>query len=79
VSASVRALDEAYVPFFGAFGAAWDDVMVVRWSVNPLAMLWPEMDAELAGISGGGVPPRVARRPVVIIAAGRAQPGDFLR
>jgi hypothetical protein len=26
-----QALDEAYVPFFGAFGAAWDDAMVARW------------------------------------------------
>jgi hypothetical protein len=34
-------VDEAYVPFFGAFGAAWDDAMVVRWSANPLGMLWP--------------------------------------
>ena len=40
-----EALDEAYVPFFGAFGAAWDDAMVARWSANPLGMLWPEMDA----------------------------------
>jgi hypothetical protein len=40
-------LDEAYVPFFGAFGALWDDAMVARWSANPLAMLWPEMDAQL--------------------------------
>ena len=38
-------LDEAYVPFFGAFGIAWDDAMVARWSANPLGMLWPEMDA----------------------------------
>jgi hypothetical protein len=28
-------LDEAYVPFFGAFGAAWDDGMVAL----PLALL----------------------------------------
>ena len=32
-------LDEAYVPFFGAFGTGWDDAMVVRWSANPLGML----------------------------------------
>jgi hypothetical protein len=31
-----EALDEAYVPFFGAFGAARDDAMVARWSTNPL-------------------------------------------
>ena len=35
-------LDEAYVPFFGAFGVAGDDAMVARWSANPLGMLWPE-------------------------------------
>jgi hypothetical protein len=33
------------VPFFGTFGAAWDDAIVARWSANPLGMLWPEMDA----------------------------------
>jgi hypothetical protein len=32
-------LDEAYVPFFGAFGTAWDDAMIARWSANPLGML----------------------------------------
>jgi hypothetical protein len=31
-------LDEAYVPFFGAFGAPWDDAMVARWSANPLGI-----------------------------------------
>jgi hypothetical protein len=46
-------LDEAYVPFFGSFGIAWDDAMVGRWSANPRAMLWPEMDAALV-VSGGG-------------------------
>jgi hypothetical protein len=40
-------LDEVYVPFFGALGAAWDDAMVARWSVNPVGMLWPEMNAAL--------------------------------
>jgi hypothetical protein len=30
-------LDEAYVPIFGAFGAAWDDGMVAHWSANPSA------------------------------------------
>lgn len=29
--------------FFGAFGAAWDDAMVARWSANPMGMLWPQM------------------------------------
>jgi hypothetical protein len=61
-----------YVPFFGAFGAAWDDAMVARWSANPLGMLWPELDAALvtSGGNGGGDPPAVARRPLVIVAAG---------
>jgi hypothetical protein len=43
------------VPFFGAFGAAWDDGMVDRWSADLLEMLWrssslplPE-DARIAG------------------------------
>jgi hypothetical protein len=70
VTPGSEGLDEAYVPFFGALGAAWDDAMVARWSANSLGMLWPEMDAELAEIGGGGIPPAVARRPVVIIAAG---------
>jgi hypothetical protein len=34
--------DEAYVPFFGAFGAAWDDAMLARWCASPLGTLWPE-------------------------------------
>ena len=37
--------EQVNVPSFGAFGAAWDDAMVARWSANPLGMLWPEMDA----------------------------------
>ena len=69
---SSQALDEAYVPFFGAFGAAWDDAMVARWSAEPLGMLWPERDAAFVALGGndGGSPPAAARRPVVIIAAG---------
>ena len=31
-------LDEAYVPFFGAFRAPWDGAMVARWSANPLGI-----------------------------------------
>jgi hypothetical protein len=62
-------LDEAYVPFFGAFGAAGDDAMVARWSVNPLGMLWPDVHAGFVGSGGGGGPPAGARPPVVIIAA----------
>ena len=67
-----QVLDEAYVPFLGAFGAAWDDAMVARWSANPLGMLWPELDAALvtSGGNGGGDPPAVARRLLVIVAAG---------
>jgi hypothetical protein len=64
-----EALDEAYAPFFGAFGAAWDDAMVARWSANPLGMLWPEIDAPFV-VPGGGGSPAMARRPVVIIATG---------
>jgi hypothetical protein len=65
-----EALDEAYVPLFGAFGAAWDDGMVARWSANPLGMLWPEMDASFVGPGGSGDASAVARRPVVIVVAG---------
>ncbi len=57
------------MPFFGAFGVAWDDAMVARWSANPLGMLWPERDAAFV-TTGGGWPPATVRRPVVIIAAG---------
>jgi hypothetical protein len=53
--AGSQRLDEASVPFFGAFGIAWDDAMVARWSANPLAMLWPEMDVAFV-TSGGGSP-----------------------
>ena len=42
-------LDQAYVPFFGAFGAARDDAMVARWSANPLGMRRSQMDP----VSGG--------------------------
>ncbi len=61
-----QALDEAYVPLFGAFGAAWDDALVARWSADPLGLLWPEQDAALvsAGGDGSGDPPVTARRPV---------------
>ena len=52
----IKVLDEVYVPFFGALGAAWDDAMVARWSVNPVGMLWPEMNAAFV-TSGGGMGP----------------------
>jgi hypothetical protein len=55
---------------FGAFGTAWDDAMVARWSANPLGILWPEMDAALGGPGGGGSPPAATWRPVVIVAVG---------
>jgi hypothetical protein len=47
-----QALDEAYVPFFGTFGAAWNDPMVARCSANPLWMLWPEIDAGSEPVAG---------------------------
>ena len=65
-----EALDEAYVPFFGAFGAAWDDAMVARWSANPLGMLWPDMDAAFIGGGGGGGSPATPRRPMVVTLGG---------
>ena len=59
------------MPFFGVFGAAWDDAMVARWSAHPLGMLWPEMDAAFVTSGGGNAsPPAAARRPVVIVAEG---------
>jgi hypothetical protein len=64
-----EALDQADLPFFGAFGTAWNDAMVRRWSAEPLAMLWPEPDAAIiTGSAGGGPVPQ--RRPVMIVAAG---------
>jgi len=35
----------------GMFGAAWDHVMVAHRGVNPLAVLWPEMDAALVTVT----------------------------
>jgi hypothetical protein len=64
------ALDQAYVPYFGAFGTAWDGAMVARWSANPLGMLWPEIEAAVVTSGGCGGPPFAARRPVVTILAG---------
>jgi hypothetical protein len=59
-----QALDEAYVPFFGAFGAAWDDAMVAHWSANPFGMLWLETDAAFVTSGGENRAPRAAaRRP----------------
>ena len=58
------------MPFFGAFGAAWDDAMVARWSANPFGMLWPEMDAAFVTSGGGNGTPAAVQRLVVIIAAG---------
>ncbi len=59
----------AYVPSFGAFGAAWNDAMVARWSAAPLTMLWPESDAAIAADGDGGGPPVATRRPVVVVVA----------
>ena len=59
-------LGEAYVPFFSAFRTAWNNSMFVRWSANPLGMLWPEIDAALIASNGGSVPPATPRRQVVI-------------
>ena len=68
---SSEALDEAYVPFFGAFGAAWMTPWSPATSFNPLGMLWPEMDDAFV-TSGGenGGPTTVARHSVLIIGAG---------
>ena len=51
---SIEALDEAYVPFFGAFGAAWDDVMVAHWRANPVAMVprWSAITSSTSRIPG---------------------------
>jgi hypothetical protein len=68
----IQGLDQAYVPFFGAFGTAWDDALVARWSADPFGMLWPELDATFVSSGGNGGGPPAARRLVVIIAAGRA-------
>ena len=38
---------------FAAFGAAWDDAMIVGWSANPLGMLWPDTDAAFMSAGGG--------------------------
>jgi hypothetical protein len=46
-----QALDEAYVPFFGAFGTAWDDAMVARWSANPF---WHALAGDGCGVGSGG-------------------------
>jgi hypothetical protein len=42
-----EALDEAHVPFFGAFGAAWDGAMIAGSSSDPLGVLRREVDAAL--------------------------------
>ena len=55
-----EALDEAYVPFFGGFGTAWDDAMVARWSADPLAMLWPGKGSGARGVGWWGTGGRSA-------------------
>ena len=75
-------LDEAYVPFFGAFGTAWDDAMIARWSANPLGMLWPEMDAAFIASSGVAAARDQAFGKVAghrfpgAVVPGRGPPGD---
>jgi hypothetical protein len=39
--------------------------MVARWSVNPLGMLWQEMN-----VAFNGDPPSAPRRPVVLLLEG---------
>jgi hypothetical protein len=55
-------LDEAYVPFFGAFGTVWP----MPKSANPLGMLWPEMDA--AFVRQAVWQPRATRPSVRLLA-----------
>ena len=42
-----------YVLFLGAPSATWDHAMVARWSVKPVGMLWPEMNATFVTLGGG--------------------------
>jgi hypothetical protein len=35
------------MPFLCAFGGAWDDAMVARWSAKPFDKFWPETDRHL--------------------------------
>ena len=59
------------MPFFGAFGAAWDDATVVRWSASPLGTLWPEwMRRSSRRVVAARRPPAAARRPLIVIALG---------
>lgn len=61
--------DEAYVPFLGAAGAAWDDAMVARRSASPLGTLWPEwMRRSSRRVVAARRPPAAARRPLIVIA-----------
>jgi hypothetical protein len=53
-----EALDKAYVPFFGAFGAAWDDAMVARWSAQPARHVVAGDGGDVADGNGGPVEPR---------------------
>jgi len=66
----------------GAFGVAWDDAIVARWSADPLGMLWPEMDAPFErrmaieaaadpGAAAGGHYPRRVKFNAGIRAAAR--------
>ena len=64
-------LDEVYVPFFGALGAAWDDPIIASWSANPLACSGRERSVVTSG--GGMGPPAIVQHPVVIIAGQGAE------
>lgn len=62
-----QTLKQVDVPFFGAFGAAWDDDLVARWSAEPLGMLERETRFTM---SGGEPTPTRGRPHTVIVAAG---------
>jgi hypothetical protein len=44
--------------------------MVARWSVNPLGMLWRQMNVALLTSGDIGDPPSAPRRPVVLLLEG---------
>ena len=70
VTAPFTGPSEGYEPFFGTFGAAWDDAMVTRWSANPFGNV---LAGDARWIRGWRWRRRLtgwSRRPVVVIAAG---------
>ena len=56
----------AYVPFFGAFGMAWDDAIAARWSANPLHL--PAGGERAAESDRNRRRPAAARQPMVVNA-----------